>query len=149
MMSKTMLAATFAALVLAPQLASAQTVHEVKMLNKGADGSPMVFEPDFIRAQPGDTVKFIPTDKGHFAATISNMWPQGAPAMASKLNEELSWTVPAEGVFGIRCTPHFAMGMVMLVQVGNSPVPEAYAKVRLPGAAGKRMTAALEKAAQP
>src|SRR5690606_36022004 len=44
--------------------------HEVKMLNKGSDGQAMVFEPAFLKVKPGDTVKFVPTDKGHDAETI-------------------------------------------------------------------------------
>ena len=42
--------------------AFAETI-EVKMLNKGAEGS-MVFEPAFVAAAPGDTIRFISTDKG-------------------------------------------------------------------------------------
>ena len=34
---------------------------EVKMLNKGSDGVPMVFEPSFVKIVPGDTVKFVST----------------------------------------------------------------------------------------
>ena len=43
--------------------------HEVQMLNKGAKGA-MVFEPDLIKAMPGDTVTFVPTDKSHDAESI-------------------------------------------------------------------------------
>ncbi|MGB6120129.1 MAG: pseudoazurin, partial [Mesorhizobium sp.] len=32
---------------------------EVMMLNKGEKGA-MVFEPDFIKAAPGDTIRFVP-----------------------------------------------------------------------------------------
>ena len=37
--------------------AFAQT-HEVLMKNRGSAG-PMVYEPDYLEIQPGDTVKFI------------------------------------------------------------------------------------------
>ena len=40
---------------------------EVQMLNKGSDGERMVFEPAFIQAAPGDTVKFVAADRGHNA----------------------------------------------------------------------------------
>ncbi|WP_037373055.1 plastocyanin/azurin family copper-binding protein, partial [Salipiger mucosus] len=39
-------------------------VHEVKMLNKGEAGV-MVFEPAYVKAEPGDVIQFVPTDKGH------------------------------------------------------------------------------------
>jgi len=50
-----------AGLAVTPVLAADFEVH---MLNKGVAGS-MVFEPAFVQVQPGDTVTFIPTDKGH------------------------------------------------------------------------------------
>ena len=41
---------------------------EVKMLNKDADGNKMIFEPMLIMAAKGDTVTFLPTEKGHMAS---------------------------------------------------------------------------------
>ena len=35
---------------------------QVKMLNKGEEGK-MIFEPSFIKAQKGDNIIFLPTDK--------------------------------------------------------------------------------------
>lgn len=90
---------------------------EVLMLNKGAKGA-MVFEPDFIRAAPGDTIRFVPTDKGHNAETIKGMIPEGAEAFKSKFNETFEVKLDKEGVYGVKCTPHYAMGMVALIQVG-------------------------------
>lgn len=91
---------------------------EVKMLNRGEKGS-MVFEPDLIVAAPGDTIRFLPTDKGHNVESIEGMIPEGVEAFKSKLNEEFVLTLDAEGVYGIKCTPHYAMGMVALIQVGE------------------------------
>ena len=50
---------------------------EVKMLNKDADGNKMIFEPMLIMAEKGDTVTFLPTEKGHMAASIKGMLPKG------------------------------------------------------------------------
>ena len=47
---------------------------EVKMLNKGKSGK-MVFEPDFVLAAIGDTVTFLPSDKGHNVESIKGMIP--------------------------------------------------------------------------
>jgi len=99
---------------------------EVKMLNKGAKGA-MVFEPDLIVAAPGDTIRFVPTDKGHNVETIKGMFPEGAEPFKSKFNEELTVTVTAEGVYGVKCAPHYAMGMVALIEVGR-PVNAEEAK---------------------
>src|SRR5690606_30425885 len=80
--------------------------HEVKMLNKGAAGA-MVFEPAFVRAEPGDTIGFVPTDKGHNAETIKGMQPEGAETFKGKINEDVVYTVEHEGLYGIKCTPHY------------------------------------------
>jgi pseudoazurin len=104
-----------AALMLATS-AFAETF-EVKMLNKGAEGA-MVFEPAFIRAAVGDTVVFLSSDKGHNVESIKGMLPDGVDPFKSKMSEEFTLTLTAEGVYGIKCTPHYAMGMVALIQVG-------------------------------
>ena len=93
---------------------------EVKMLNKGEEGK-MIFEPSFIKAQKGDNIIFIPTDKGHMAASIKGLIPEGAKKFKSKINKKYTYTVEVEGLYGIRCTPHYANGMVALIQVGEAP----------------------------
>ncbi len=114
-----------AALVFAGAASAAE--FEVMMLNKGAKGS-MVFEPDFVKAVPGDTIRFVPVDKGHNVETIKGMFPDGAEAFKSKFNETFSVTLDKEGLYGVKCTPHYGMGMVALIQVGN-PVNIEEAKV--------------------
>jgi pseudoazurin len=91
---------------------------EVKMLNKGAEGL-MVFEPSLVRIEPGDTVKFVATDKSHNAETIKNMLPEGASPFAGKMNADVTVTFDKAGVYGVKCMPHYAMGMVALVVVGK------------------------------
>lgn len=93
--------------------------HQILMLNKGEKGA-MVFEPDFVRIAPGDTVRFVPTHKGHNAETVKGMVPDGAEPFKSKFNEEKVVTFDTEGIYGIKCAPHYAMGMVAVVQVGKS-----------------------------
>jgi pseudoazurin len=46
------------------------------------------------------------------------MLPEGAQAFAGKLNEEITITIEKEGVYGVKCAPHYGMGMVMLISVG-------------------------------
>jgi pseudoazurin len=123
--------------------------HIINMLNKGADGSPMVFEPSFVRAAVGDTVKFVPVDKGHFAVALPGMWPKDVAEAKGKINAELVVTLDKDGLYAFKCTPHYAMGMVALVQVGTAPVTDEVKAVKLPGQAGKRMEAALALAAAP
>ncbi|GAB1583057.1 pseudoazurin [Phyllobacterium phragmitis] len=107
---------------------------EVKMLNKGEKGV-MVFEPDFIKAAPGDTVRFVPTDKGHSAESIKGMIPDGAEPFKGKMNEEVTVTLTKEGVYGVKCAPHYGMGMVALIEVGTPDNLEAAKAVKHPGKA--------------
>jgi pseudoazurin len=123
--------ATAAALTFALGASAFAAEFEVKMLNKGTDGAAMVFEPNFVKAAPGDTVKFIPTDKGHFAESLKGAIPEGAEAFKSKLNEETVLTLTTEGVYIIKCTPHLAMGMAMVIQVGAPTNLEAVKAVKL------------------
>lgn len=122
--------------------ASFAEVFEVRMLNKGAAGM-MVFEPDFLRVAVGDTVKFVPQDKGHNAESIDGMMPEGATPIAGKINEEIDVTFDIPGVYGVRCKPHFAMGMVMAIAVGDAEAPEDFLEGRLPKKAKERLEAAL------
>ena len=91
---------------------------EVKMMNKGEKGM-MVFEPDFIKAAPGDTIRFVPVDKGHNVETIKGMIPEGAKPFKGKIGQEMTVTLDKEGVYGVKCLPHYAMGMVALIEVGD------------------------------
>ena len=116
----------------------------VHMKNQGAEGA-MVFEPSFIKAAPGDVIRFHPTDPSHNAETIPTMLPAGATAMKGTMSKEVVMTVRAPGLYGIKCMPHFSMGMVALVQVGNvTPAAVTAARaVRLPPLAARRMTTLL------
>jgi len=100
---------------------------EIKMLNKGSDGSITAFEPAFVKIAVGDSVHFISADKGHNAESIANMIPDGATPFAGKTNEEIVVKFDKAGVYGYRCKPHFPMGMVGLIEVGN-PINEDAAK---------------------
>ncbi|QDC10823.1 pseudoazurin [Oceanicola sp. D3] len=134
MFAKMMLAG---ALTLAASAGWAET-HEVKMLNKGEVGA-MVFEPAYVKAAPGDVVKFIPTDKGHNVESIEGMLPEGVEAFKTKNNAEFELTVEAEGLYGIKCTPHYAMGMIALVQVGEAVNLDEASTVKHKGKAKGRM----------
>lgn len=116
-MNRMIAALTLGAAVAFAGTASAADI-EIKMLNKGEKGM-MVFEPDFVRAAPGDTIHFVPVDKGHNAETIKGMIPEGAQPFKSQFSKELTVTLDKEGVYGVKCMPHYAMGMVALIEVGE------------------------------
>ncbi len=134
MFAKLMMAAV---LTVGAGAALAET-HEVLMLNKGEAGV-MVFEPGYVKAAPGDVIRFVPTDKGHNVENIDGMLPAGVDAFKTKFNEEFELTVNEEGVYGIKCTPHYAMGMVALVQVGEPVNLDEASAVKQKGKAKGRM----------
>jgi pseudoazurin len=115
-MRKTLLLAAAALLATTGIVAAAEI--EVKMLNKGADGGAMVFEPALVKIKPGDTIRFVATDKGHNAETIKGMLPDGAVPFTGKNGEDVNVTFDQTGVYGVKCLPHYGMGMVALVVVG-------------------------------
>jgi len=138
--------AALVGLLLAASPAAAKE-YQVKMLNKGADGSLMVFEPAFLKVAPGDSVKFVPTQKGHNAESLPGMAPAGAAAFKGKIDQEFSVKFTKEGVYGYKCLPHLGMGMVGVIQVGKAgnKAAAAAATQKLPGLGKKRMTALLEQ----
>lgn len=116
-----LVAALLVSLIAFPALAE---TWEVKMYNRNEHGS-MIYEPEYLKIAPGDSVKFVKTHPGHNAATIDGMIPEGAEGFKSKINEEdFTISLPVEGSYAIKCSPHYGMGMVMLIEVGeNAPAP--------------------------
>jgi pseudoazurin len=124
-MRRYLVMAAFAAVMAMAGGANAAEV-EVKMLNKGAEGM-MVFEPALIKVAPGDTVKFVATDKGHNAETIKGMLPDGAATFIGKNGEDIAVKFDQAGIYGVKCAPHYGMGMVAMIVVGT-PSNEEQAK---------------------
>lgn len=135
-MKSMILTAAVAAMVAMTGLVNAAE-HEVQMLNRGEKGA-MVFEPDVVIAAPGDTIRFIPTDRTHNVEAIANMIPEGAEVFRSAINEDFTVTLTEEGVYGVKCTPHYAMGMVMAIVVGGADNLDELKAVRHPGMARTR-----------
>lgn len=121
--------------------------HEVMMLNKGEKGA-MVFQPAFVSAAPGDVIRFVPTDKSHNAETIKGMLPDGATGFKGKTNEEVSVTLDKEGVYGVKCAPHYGMGMVALIVVGQPVNLDAAKAVKQTGKAKAVFAGLFEEAAK-
>ena len=121
--------------------------YEVKMLNRGAAG-PMVYEPEFIQLKPGDKLKFLASSSGHDAVSIEGMAPAGAKPFKGKINEEIEVTFTETGIYGIKCLPHYAMGMVMLVQVGDAPLSALKVPAEAPERAQKRLHEIAARAAR-
>lgn len=120
----------------------------VEMKNMGPNNTMMAFVPAFVKAMPGDVIHFKPTDMSHNAETIADILPAGVADVKGGMNKELVLPVKTPGLYGIKCLPHFSMGMVALIQVGNGPSANlAAAKAaKLPPLAAKRMAPLLAQA---
>ncbi|WP_157218128.1 pseudoazurin [Flavisphingomonas formosensis] len=121
----------------------------VQMKSQGAAGM-MVFEPSLVKANVGDTIHFVPTDPSHNAEPIPSMLPDGVTAPAGAMNKEYILTLTKPGLYGIKCKPHYTMGMVALIKAGKGAAPNAAAAAaaaaKLPPLAGKRMAPMLAEA---
>ena len=132
--------AVLAAPAVMTPIAASAAEFQVQMLNKGEAGA-MVFEPALIRVAAGDSVKFVPTDKSHNAETVRGMIPEGAEPFKGTINKEIVVTFTEPGVYGVKCLPHFAMGMVALVVVDDPVNLEEAKAVSGPPKAKERFAA--------
>jgi pseudoazurin len=93
--------------------------HEVQMLNKGPDGQ-----------------------RNCFAVVV----PDGAEEWQGKLSEELAVTLSVPGLYAYKCTPHFGLGMVGLIVIGDPTINlEAVKTARFPGKARTVMAELLKE----
>jgi pseudoazurin len=121
---------------------------DVQLLNKGAAGL-MVFEPDLVKINVGDTVTFKPTDKGHDVQSMDGLIPAGATPFKGNTSQPLTETFTVPGVYAVKCTPHYGLGMVAVVVVGNDlsnlPTIKASRNPKLPQARFDAIFAQLTK----
>lgn len=139
-----------AAAVLIPLLLAAHAnAAEVRIetLNKSGN-QRFAYAPELVRIEPGDTVMFVPTDKGHNTVSIDGMVPNRVEPINIGFNKAGAVTFDRPGVYGIKCTPHVGLGMVALVVVGDSAVDDEAraAAAKLPPKARQRMVTLLEQA---
>ena len=106
----------------------------IKMLDSSASG-PLAFEPGFVKANPGDTVVFEPTQKGGHNA-VSLLVPPGAKAWSGATDKETRVKLDKEGIYLYACAAHKRMGMVGVVQVGKPVNLEEAKKVAKEASSG-------------
>jgi len=87
-----------------------------------SDGQMMVFKPAVLKINPGDTVTWKATNPGHNTASINEMSPDNSLQWNGKINEEVKITFSKEGIYGYKCTPHYILGMVGIVSVGDNTI---------------------------
>ena len=113
--------------------------HRIDMLNKRDDGEKMVYSEDVSRIDIGDTIKWVPSSKGHNVHFIAG--PEGWELpKKSKNNKEVAITFDTPGIYLYQCTPHATMGMIALGVVGDDMSNlDAIKKIKIRGKSKKKM----------
>ncbi len=117
----------------------------IEMLNKRDDGEKMVYSQDIAKIDVGDSIKWVPTAKGHNVEFLAA--PEGADLPGkSGLNKEVVVVFDKPGVYLYVCTPHKVMGMIGLVVVGgDTSNKDAVANTKMIGRGKKKMASFLEQ----
>ena len=130
------------AFVFMSNLAYAKTV-DIEMMNKDGSGRKMVYSQELVHIDAGDTVKWIPTSKGHNVEIVAA--PEGFDiSKKSKNGKEVSIEFTVPGIYYYWCTPHKGMGMIGLIVVdGDTSNKDVIAKAKALGKSKKKLKALL------
>lgn len=132
--------------VVGTSTAAMAEIYGVEMLNRGPDGGNMVYSPGFLQIQPGDTVKFVASDRGHNVVSIEGAIPEGAEPFKGGINEEIEVSFEVPGVYAYKCTPHYGMGMVGVIVVGEDTSNlDEVAEQRYPGRSKQTIVELLDE----
>ena len=116
---------------------------KIEMLNKDAEGNRQVYSEELARIDVGDTITWVPTNKGHnieMVASPNNM------KLRSKNNKEVQITFEVPGIYYYWCTPHKGMGMIGLVVVGDDTSnKDQIAKAKAIGKSKKKLKKLLDE----
>ena len=135
---------TVFAFVFFANLAYAKTI-EIEMLNKDGSGRKMVYSEELVHVDAGDTVKWLPTSKGHNVEIVAA--PEGFEIpKKSKNGKEVSIEFTEPGIYYYWCTPHKGMGMIGLIVVdGDTSNKDAIAKAKAMGKSKKKLKKLLDE----
>jgi len=122
----------------APAFAADMTI---EMLNKDSDGNKMIYSEEIARVDVGDTITWVPTDKGHNVEMIAS---PNDMKLKSKNSKEVQITFEQPGIYYYWCTPHKGMGMIGLVVVGgDTSNKDQIAKAKAMGKSKKKLKSLL------
>ena len=126
--------------------AFAETI-EIQLLNENEAGDRMVFSQELIRAEVGDVIKFIATDRSHNAQSVKDALPEGQEAFRGRMNQDVEYIVTETGLTAVVCQPHESMGMVALIVVGDDlSNAQDILDARIRGAGNDKIVALIEEA---
>ena len=78
----------------------------------------MVYSQELVKIDAGQSVEWVPTDKGHNVEILAG--PDGFEIpKKTKLGEAVNMKFTVPGIYLYQCSPHAAMGMIGIVVVGG------------------------------
>lgn len=118
----------------------------VEMWNKDPKDKSrkMVFSQEIVVIEPGESVTWLATDKGHNVQLIDG--PDGVELeKKSKISKDVTIAFDTPGVYVYVCTPHATMGMIGIVVVGEltQEAIDAVRDAKLRGKSQKKFEALL------
>ena len=126
--------------------AFAETI-EIQLLNENEAGDRMVFSQELIRAEVGDVIRFIATDRSHNAQSVRDALPEGQEAFKGRMNQDVEYIVTEAGLTAVVCQPHESMGMVALIVVGDDlSNAQDILDARIRGAGNDKIVELIEEA---
>jgi pseudoazurin len=77
------------------------------------------FKPMHLFIKPGDTVKWTNMTI-HDSESMEGLIPEGAEHWKGKIGQGIAVTLDVEGVYIYKCNPHYPLGMVGAIIVGEA-----------------------------
>ena len=91
----------------------------IEMLNKNKETKKrMVYSQELVKIDAGQSVEWVPTDKGHNVEILAGPDGYDLPKK-TKLGETVNIKFTVPGIYLYQCSPHAAMGMIGIVVVGG------------------------------
>ncbi len=102
------------------------------------------FNSGVVMINKGDTIVWKAQQPGHNVELLTGAVPEGVDKFRSGFDKEIRYTFDTPGVYAYKCLPHYGLGMLGLVVVGNDVSNlEAVKAFKFQGMASKRAQALL------
>ena len=91
--------------------------YQVTMNDRDSAGNRLAFEKEILSISSGDSVTWLPVDKGHNIEMVAS--PNNLK-FSSSAGEEVTLKFEDPGIYYYRCSPHKSAGMIGLIIVDNN-----------------------------
>ena len=120
----------------------------LEMWNKDPEDKKrkMVFSEEIVTIEPGQSITWLASDKGHNVQMIAG--PKGVDLPGkSKISKDVTLSFDNPGVYVYVCTPHATMGMIGVVVVGEATEEaiKAVEKAKVRGKSKKKLQKLLKE----